>query len=56
MENALPIAVFLSGRPLVRITFAALNYVPINIRWDEFYYFEYKDSYFGVVFSIDCVF
>ena len=55
VESALPIVSFLSVRSLVRRACIALKLVPENIKRQGFYYFEYGDSYFCVVYSINFV-
>ena len=50
VENVLPIGTFLSARLHFKSTCIALKYVPVT--WQDFYYFEYLDSYFCVVESI----
>ena len=55
MESALPNGIFLSGRSLWRRVCISLKHVQVNVKSQGFYYFEYADSYFCVVYSTACV-
>ena len=59
VENALPIAVFLSGRLLYEIIFVAQNYVPTNNEISgekNFILLSTEITILVLFFSIDCVF
>ena len=38
------------------MTCIALKQGPVNIRWQGICYFEYGDSYFCAILSIECIF